>query len=75
MVKVLFVSGYDDETIQHYRINQCVILQQSYRQSKLVEKGGRGVGCCMSGFASFEHDGLIQTKSTGLAKKTARLCV
>jgi hypothetical protein len=27
MVKVLFVSGYDDETIQHYRINQCVILQ------------------------------------------------
>jgi two-component system, cell cycle sensor histidine kinase and response regulator CckA len=37
-MKALFVSGYDDETIQHHRINQRCVLQQPYRQSGLVEK-------------------------------------
>ncbi|MBX3329549.1 MAG: response regulator [Nitrospira sp.] len=37
-MKTLFVSGYDDETIQHHRINQRFVLQQPYRQSGLVEK-------------------------------------
>jgi two-component system cell cycle sensor histidine kinase/response regulator CckA len=32
-MKRLFVSGYDDETIQHHRINQRFVLQQPYRQS------------------------------------------
>jgi two-component system cell cycle sensor histidine kinase/response regulator CckA len=38
MMKALFVSGYDDETIQHHRINQRFVLQHPYRQSGLVEK-------------------------------------
>lgn len=37
-MKTLFVSGYDDETIQHHRINQRFVLQQPYRQSGLIEK-------------------------------------
>jgi CheY-like chemotaxis protein len=37
-MKTLFVSGYDDETIQHHRINQQFVLQQPYRQSGLIEK-------------------------------------
>ncbi|MDH5346290.1 MAG: ATP-binding protein [Nitrospira sp.] len=37
-MKALFVSGYDDETIQHHRINQRFVLQHPYRQSGLVEK-------------------------------------
>ena len=37
-MKALFVSGYDDETIQHHRINQRCVLQHPYRQSGLVEK-------------------------------------
>jgi signal transduction histidine kinase/CheY-like chemotaxis protein len=37
-MKTLFVSGYDDQTIQHHRINQRFVLQQPYRQSGLVEK-------------------------------------
>ena len=37
-MKRLFVSGYDDETIQHHRINQRFVLQQPYRQSGLIEK-------------------------------------
>jgi two-component system, cell cycle sensor histidine kinase and response regulator CckA len=38
MMKALFVSGYDDETIQHHRINQRFVLQQPYRQSGLIER-------------------------------------
>ena len=38
MMKALFVSGYDDETIQHHRINQQFVLQHPYRQSGLIEK-------------------------------------
>ncbi len=34
----LFISGYDDETILHHRINQRFILQRPYCQSGLVEK-------------------------------------
>lgn len=37
-MKALFVSSYDDETIQHHRINQRFVLQSPYRQSGLVEK-------------------------------------
>jgi two-component system cell cycle sensor histidine kinase/response regulator CckA len=37
-MKTLFISGYDDETIQHHRINQQFVLQQPYRQSGLIEK-------------------------------------
>jgi two-component system cell cycle sensor histidine kinase/response regulator CckA len=37
-MKRLFVSGYDDERIQHHRINQRFVLQQPYRQSGLIEK-------------------------------------
>ncbi len=37
-MKALFVSGYDDETIQHHRINQRYVLQHPYRQSGLIEK-------------------------------------
>ena len=37
-MKALFVSCYDDETIQHHRINQRFVLQHPYRQSGLVEK-------------------------------------
>jgi two-component system, cell cycle sensor histidine kinase and response regulator CckA len=38
MMKALFVSSYDDETIQHHRINQRFVLQQPYRQSGLIER-------------------------------------
>lgn len=38
MMKALFVSGYDDDTIQHHRINRKCVLQQPYRRSGLVEK-------------------------------------
>ncbi len=37
-MKTLFLSGYDDETIQHHRINQRFVLQQPYRQSGLIER-------------------------------------
>jgi two-component system cell cycle sensor histidine kinase/response regulator CckA len=37
-MKALFISGYDDETIQHHRINQRFVLQHPYRQCGLVEK-------------------------------------
>ncbi len=37
-MKTLFVSSYDDETIQHHRINQRFVLQQPYRQSGLIQK-------------------------------------
>ena len=37
-MKALFVSSYDDETIQHHRINQRFVLQSPYRQSSLLEK-------------------------------------
>lgn len=37
-MKALFVSSYDDETIQHHRINQRFVLQSPYRQSGLIEK-------------------------------------
>ena len=36
-MKALFVSGYDDETIAHHRINRRCVLQQPYRHG-LVEK-------------------------------------
>ena len=38
MLKALFVSGYDGETIHHHRINQQFVLQHPYRQVGLVEK-------------------------------------
>jgi len=38
MMKALFVSSYDDETIHHHRINQRCIIQHPYRRSGLVEK-------------------------------------
>jgi two-component SAPR family response regulator len=38
MMKALFVSSYDDETIQHHRINQRFVIHQPYRQSGLIEK-------------------------------------
>jgi signal transduction histidine kinase len=38
MMKALFVSGYDEETIQHHRINRRFVLQHPYRQAGLVEK-------------------------------------
>jgi signal transduction histidine kinase len=38
MMKALFISSYDDETIRHHRINQRFVLQHPYRQSGLVEK-------------------------------------
>jgi two-component system cell cycle sensor histidine kinase/response regulator CckA len=37
-MKALFVSSYDDETIQHHRINQRFVLQSPYRQFGLIEK-------------------------------------
>lgn len=37
-MKTLFVSGYDEETIRHHRINQRFVLQQPYRQCGLIEK-------------------------------------
>lgn len=38
MMKALFVSSYDDETIAHHRINRRFVLQQPYKQVGLVEK-------------------------------------
>lgn len=38
MMKALFTSSYNDETIQHHRINQRFIIQHPYRRSGLVEK-------------------------------------
>ncbi|OQW32948.1 MAG: hypothetical protein A4E19_06255 [Nitrospira sp. SG-bin1] len=38
LMKALFVSSYDDETIQYHRINQRYVLQHPYRQSGLVER-------------------------------------
>ena len=38
MMKALFVSSYDDETIHHHRINQRYIIQHPYRRSGLIEK-------------------------------------
>ena len=38
MMKALFVSSYDDETIHHHRINQRCIIQHPYRRVGLVEK-------------------------------------
>lgn len=37
-MKALFVSSYDDETIQHHRINQRCVLQAPYRQTDLLER-------------------------------------
>jgi len=37
-MKALFVSSYDDETIQHHRINRRFALQHPYRQAGLIEK-------------------------------------
>ena len=37
-MKALFVSSYDDETIQKHRINQRFVLQSPYRQFGLIEK-------------------------------------
>lgn len=37
-MKALFVSGYDDETIRHHRINPRFVLQHPYRQTGLIEK-------------------------------------
>ncbi|HSA62581.1 MAG TPA: ATP-binding protein [Nitrospiraceae bacterium] len=37
-MKALFVSSYDDETIQHHRINRRFVLQHPYRQVGLIEK-------------------------------------
>lgn len=37
-MKALFVSSYDDETIQHHRINRRFVLQHPYRQAGLIEK-------------------------------------
>lgn len=37
-MKALFVSSYDDETIQHHRINQRFVLQSPYRQTDLLER-------------------------------------
>lgn len=37
-MKVLFLSGYDDETIFSHRINRRHLLRRPYRQTGLVEK-------------------------------------
>ena len=37
-MKALFISSYDDETIQHHRINRRFVLQHPYRQAGLIEK-------------------------------------
>ncbi len=37
-MKVLFVSGYDDEAILSHRINPRYLLRRPYRQNGLVEK-------------------------------------
>jgi CheY-like chemotaxis protein len=38
MMKVLFVSSYDDEAIISHRINRRFLLRRPYRQTGLVEK-------------------------------------
>jgi CheY-like chemotaxis protein len=38
MMKPLFVSGYDDETMLSHRLNPRYLLRRPYRQSGLVEK-------------------------------------
>ena len=38
MMKPLFVSGYDDETMMSHRLNPRYLLRRPYRQSGLVEK-------------------------------------
>ena len=38
MMKPLFVSGYDDETMVSHRLNPRYLLRRPYRQSGLVEK-------------------------------------
>jgi DNA-binding NarL/FixJ family response regulator len=37
-LKVLFVTGYDDEAIISHRINRRFLLRRPYRQRGLVEK-------------------------------------
>jgi CheY-like chemotaxis protein len=37
-MKALFVSSYDEEAMQHHRINRKYVLQHPYRQAGLVEK-------------------------------------
>lgn len=37
-IKRLFVSGYDEETIQHHRMNQRFVLQQPSRQAGLIQE-------------------------------------
>jgi CheY-like chemotaxis protein len=38
MMKPLFVSGYDDETMLSHRLNPRYLLRRPYRQTGLVEK-------------------------------------
>jgi two-component system, cell cycle sensor histidine kinase and response regulator CckA len=38
MMKPLFVSGYDDETMVSHRLNPRYLLRRPYRQTGLVEK-------------------------------------
>jgi len=38
MMKPLFVSGYDDETMVSHRLNPRYLLRRPYRQAGLVEK-------------------------------------
>jgi len=38
MMKPLFVSGYDDETMVSHRLNPRYLLKRPYRQTGLVEK-------------------------------------
>ena len=38
MMKPLFVSGYDDETMVSHRLNPRYLLRRTYRQAGLVEK-------------------------------------
>lgn len=37
-MKALFVSSYDEASIQHHRINRRFVLQHPYRQAGLIEK-------------------------------------
>ncbi|HSQ90782.1 MAG TPA: hypothetical protein VLM19_01265, partial [Nitrospiraceae bacterium] len=38
MMKPIFVSGYDDETMMSHRLNPRYLLRRPYRQSGLLEK-------------------------------------
>lgn len=38
MMKALFVSSYDDESIQHHRVNRNFVLQYPYRRASLIQK-------------------------------------